>query len=126
LLEEINMKDETELLGRDKLAVLWTSPDRETALKMVFMYTRNSQKRGWWDAIRLIIWGPSAQLLAGDEELQLYIREMLDNQIEVVACKACTDMYGVSEKLGDLGVEVVYMGEPFTQMLKADWKVISV
>lgn len=28
---------------QDKLAVLWTSADREVALKMVFMYTYNSK-----------------------------------------------------------------------------------
>lgn len=120
------MKDDAVMKGLEKLAVLWTSPDREVALKMVFMYTRNSKKHGWWDAVRLIIWGPSAQLLAMDEELQLYVREMLDNEIEIVACKACADMYGVSDKLNKLGIEVKYMGEPLSQMLKSDWKVISI
>jgi len=120
------MKADIEMNGLEKLALLWTSPDREVALKMVFMYARNSKKLSWWDAVRLIIWGPSVQLLTMDEELQLYIKEMLDNGIEIVACKACADMYSASEKLSNLGIEVIYMGEPFTQMLKSDWKVISV
>jgi hypothetical protein len=120
------MKEYTEMKALDKIAVLWTSPEREVALKMVFMYTRNAKKHGWWDAVRLIIWGPSAWLLSKDEELQIYVKEMIDNEIEVVACKVCSDMYGVSEKLRGLGVEVVMMGEALTQMLKSDWKVISV
>jgi len=36
----------------------------------------------------------------------------------LLACKACSDSYGVSEGLEELGVEVKYMGEPFTQILK--------
>ena len=112
--------------GLDKLAVLWTSADREVALKMVFMYTRNSKKHGWWEVVRLIVWGPSAKLLATDEELQLYIQEMLESGIEIVACKGCSDLYGVSDTLRNLGIEVIYMGEPLTDMLKTDWKVITV
>lgn len=120
------MKEYEESDRQEKLAVLWASPDREVALKMVFMYTRNSKKNGWWDAVRLIIWGPSAQLLSKDEELQAYVKDMLENGIEVVACKACTDSYGVSDILSSIGVEVLYMGEPLTEILKSDWKVITV
>lgn len=119
----------TDYLSNDepeKLAVLWTSADRDVALKMVFMYTRNSLKYGWWNKVKLIIWGPSARLLANDQELQLYIREMLENKMEIVACKACTDSLGVSETLSDLGVEVLYMGEPFTDLLKSDWKLLTI
>ncbi|MCX7711435.1 MAG: DsrE family protein [Clostridia bacterium] len=120
------MKEYLEGNQLEKLAVLWTSPDREVALKMAFMYTRNSERYGWWDVVRLLVWGPSAKLLSEDEELQAYVREMLENNIEVIACKACADMYGVGEKLSSLGVEVVYIGESFTQMLKSDWKVITI
>lgn len=120
------MKEYPEANGMEKLAVLWTSPDREVALKMVFMYTRNSKKYGWWDAIRLIVWGPSAKLLSQDEELQAYVKDMLQNDIEVAACKACADSYGISDILSNIGVEVLYMGEPLTEILKSDWKVITI
>ncbi len=48
----------------EKLVVVWTGGDREVALKMVFMYSFNSKKRGWWNVVTLIVWGPSASLLA--------------------------------------------------------------
>lgn len=118
------MKDHSNSL--DKLAVLWTTSEREVALKMVFMYIRNAQKNGWWDVVRLIVWGPSAELLANDEELKIYIGEMLENNIEIAACKACTDRYGVSEILAEIGIEVLFIGEPFTDMLKTDWKVLTI
>ena len=44
----------------EELYVIWTSRDREVALKMVFMYTGNSKLKGWWKDVLLIVWGPSA------------------------------------------------------------------
>lgn len=108
-----------------KLAVLWTSGDRDVALKMVFMYTYNTKANGWWDTIHLIVWGPSSKLLSQDTELQEYVKKMMSVGVEVVACKACADSYGVSDKLESLGVVVKYMGEPLTKMLKSDWKVMT-
>jgi len=107
------------------LTVLWTSGDREVALKMVFMYTFNSKTKGWWDDVCLIVWGPSSKLLSEDKELQAGIVAMLKAGVEVVACKACTDGYGVSEILEGLGVEVKYMGQPLTHMLKQNSKLIT-
>jgi len=109
-----------------KLAVVWTSGDRDVAIKMVFMYTFNAKKRGWWKDIQFIVWGPSAKLLSEEKEIQDYIKKMKDTGIELVACKACADSYGVSDKLTELGVNVKYMGVPLTELLKSDkWKVVT-
>jgi hypothetical protein len=111
--------------SKDKLVVLWTSGDREVALKMVFMYTINSKLRGWWKDVTLIVWGPSAKLLSEDKELQNYIGGIKDSGVELLACKACTDEYGVTEALENMGIEVIYMGEPLTNFLKYDFKIIT-
>jgi hypothetical protein len=111
---------------QEKLLVLWTSPDREVALKMVFMYAFNSKLNGWWDDVCLIVWGPSAQLLAQDEELQDHVRKMMEKGVEVVACKACADSYSVSERLATMGIDVKYMGKPLTEMLKSGWTQITI
>lgn len=108
-----------------KLAIVWTSADREVALKMAFMYAYNAKKNGWWDKVKLVVWGPSAKLLAEDKDMQTQIYEMKTIGVELAACKACSDQYGVSETLENLGIEVIYMGEPLTDMLKSDWKVLT-
>ena len=41
---------------KKSLVVLWTSGDREVALKMVFMYTLNAKLKGWWEEVILIVW----------------------------------------------------------------------
>ncbi len=71
------------------------------------------------------MWGPSSKLLSVDEELQAAVAEMEEAGVELVACKACADSYGVSGKLEELGVEVKYMGAPLTEMLKGDWVVVT-
>ena len=109
----------------EKLFVLWSSGDREVATKMVFMYTLNAKRRGWWNDISLIVWGPSAKLVSEDKELQVKIKEMKDAGVELMACKACSDSYGVSDTLEELGIDVKYMGEPLTQLLKEDHKIIT-
>lgn len=117
------MKETIE--SNDKLAVLWASGDRDVAIKMVFMYTLNGKMRGWWDHISLVIWGPSSKLLSTDIELQDHIKKIMEVGVEVIACKACADSYGVTSELENLGIDVKYMGEPLTDYLKSDWKTIT-
>ena len=112
-------------MDKDSLVVLWTSGDREVALKMVFMYTLNAKLRGWWDEVTFIIWGPSSKLLSTDQELQQQIKKFKEEGIILEACKACADQYGVSSDLEDLGVDVKYMGEPLTDYIKGDTEVIT-
>ena len=115
-------KENTNL---NKLVVLWTSNDKEVATKMVFMYTLNAKIKEWWKEVCLIVWGPSAKLLSEDAELQKYIEKMKDAGVEIEACKACSDSYGVSSILEGFGIDVKYMGEPLTGYLKKGYKVIT-
>jgi hypothetical protein len=115
---------QSELKPEDKLAIIWTSGDREVALKMVFMYTFNAKKYGWWDDITLVVWGPSAKLLVEDQELQEYIHRIDSAGVTLKACKGCSDLYGVSEDLEALGIEVKYMGE-ITDYMKEGRHVLT-
>jgi len=106
----------------DRLVVVWSSGDKEVATKMALLYTLNAKRRGWWGDVTLIVWGPSAKLLTQERELQDRIGEMREAGVGLKACKACSDSYGTSESLEKLGVEVRYMGEPFTQILKDEYQ----
>lgn len=108
-----------------RLAVLWTSGDPEVATKVAFMYTLNAKKQGWFDEVTLIVWGPSAKLFSENAQLQGEVALMAEAGVEIVACKACADSYGVSDVLEGLGIEVKYMGQPLTEILKGDWKVLT-
>ncbi len=108
----------------DHLAVIWSSGDPAVAHKACLMYTHGAKRQSWFAEVRLIVWGPSADLLAQDTKLQAKIRAMIRDGICVEACKACADSYGVSEQLEALGVEVKYMGAPLTEMLKDGWRTL--
>lgn len=109
---------ETKIDGKEKLVIVWTSGDREVALKMVFMYTYNAKKYGWWKDITLLVWGPSSKLLSEDEELQDYVKEMDKIGVNLLACKGCADLYGVGDKLTELGITVKYTGTDLTEFIK--------
>lgn len=110
----------------DKLVILWTSGDPVTAEKMVFMYALNAVKRAWWHELTLIIWGASAGLVKENKMAQDHIEALIEAGVEVVACKACADSLEASEMLETLGVQVKYMGEPLTEYLKLDYKMLTI
>jgi hypothetical protein len=116
---------ETMANPSEKLVVLWSSGDREVALKMVFMYTFNAKRNDWWPDVTLIVWGPSAKLLSEDAELQGRVKALKEAGVVLEACKACSDLYGVSEKLQGLGIDVKYMGQPLTAYLKEGRHVVT-
>jgi hypothetical protein len=102
----------------DHLYILWTNADPVTAEKMVFMYAGNALKLGWWSRVTVIIWGATALLTAQDAAVRSQIEELRDYGVEFSACKACADQLGVTAELEALGVEVIYWGEPLTQLLR--------
>ena len=111
--------------AEDSLLIVWTSGDREVALKMVFMYAGNALKHGWWQEVTLLVWGPSQSLLAEDDRLQGRLAELKELGVRVVACKACADSYAVTERLEALGVEVFYTGELLTEWIGSGGFVVS-
>jgi hypothetical protein len=109
----------------NRLAVIWTSADPEVAHRVCFMYTDNAKKQKWFDEVTLIVWGPSARLLAGDKDLQAKIRGMLDNGVKIQACQACSDSYGVTEQLRKMGIDAKYMGKPLTDYIQQGWHILT-
>ena len=125
-LGSASISQESKISEPDKLLVVWTSGDKEVAKNMVFMYTYNAKLQGWWKTVRFLVWGASSKLLAEDKELQDYLKKMKEAGVELFACKACADIYGVADTLTGLGLDVKYMGVPLTEVLKkSDWRTIT-
>ena len=124
-LEFVKASGCNEKAADTKLAVLWTSGDADVAKNVCFMYTHAAKKAKWFDEVKLIVWGPSSRLLAGDKELQQQVKQMIADGVTLQACVKCADRYGVSEQLRTLGIEVRGMGRPLTEILKSDWKVLT-
>ena len=108
-----------------RLCVVWTSGDPEVALNVCFMYTLNAKRQGWFDVVHLVVWGPSAKLLAGSPKLQAEVKAMREAGVVVEACVACARTYGVDGALKGLGLDVKGMGKPLSDRLKENWKVLT-
>lgn len=109
-----------------KLHILWTSADPDTFFKMVAMYAFNAPKKGWWKEVSIIIWGGSTRLVGEHRAVQNRLKELAAAGVELRACRACAEQLGVAEILEGLGVEVAYMGEPLTELLKSDAKLLTI
>lgn len=110
----------------DELHILWTSGEKTTFDEMVYMYSLNAMKRGWWKSITLIIWGASAELTGNNKEVQRKLKELQAAGVYISACKACADNLSVSDLFEKEQIELKYWGNPLTELLKADVKMITI
>lgn len=108
-----------------KLLILWSSGDIEVAKKMVLLYSSVILPRDYWDEAHLMIWGPSAKLLAENKELQTMVKDVAKTGVALSTCVVCSDDYGVTETLESLGISATHTGELLTHALQNDWKVIT-
>jgi len=109
----------------NKLNILWTTDNRETVISMLSMYAINSRTHGWWEQVNVVIWGPSAKLVAEDTEIQALVKEMMDHGVTIEACKACSDLLCVTDQLSHQGIDVKYMGQALTDYLNSDEKLLT-
>ncbi|MFI3230215.1 MAG: DsrE family protein [bacterium] len=110
----------------EKLNILWTNDNPEIAHSMVFMYATNSKLNGWWEYVDIIIWGPTAKLVAEDKNIQEKIKMAQHVGVNMVACIACANQFGVVNDLQDLNINVKAMGEPLTELIKNDERLITI
>ncbi len=108
-----------------KLNVLWTTGEKDVALRMIFVYLLDAKANGWWDEINLIIWGPSAKLVGENRLIRQEIDLLLQSGITIEACQACTDSYKVTALLSSLGINVHFMGESLTEYLNSNDKLVT-
>jgi hypothetical protein len=111
---------------QDKLLILWTSNNKETAINMVFMYAENSMIKRWWEEVILLIWGSSSKLVSADKEVQDYIQSMQKEGVRIIACRQCAENFNVVEKLEKQNIEVFYTGEFLSDWLKLNNKIITI
>ncbi len=97
----------------------------EVAKKLILLYGSVALPRNYWDEVHIMVWGPSAKLLAENKELQMMVKKVQDTGVGFSCCVVCSDDYGVTNTLGSLGIEMTHTGERLTESLQNDWKVIT-
>lgn len=121
----ISSQTVNQVPANDKLVVLWTSDDPMVAERVALMYTHAAKTAGWFSEVTLIVWGPSAKLIAENIKLQEKLQAMQKDGVVIEACVACANAYGVVEDLKRLGYDVRGMGKPLTDYLKSGAKVLT-
>lgn len=109
-----------------KLSILWVNDNPDTAHSMVFMYAINGIQKGWWSEIDVIIWGPTAKLVAENKSIQEKINMAKFAGVNVIGCISCATQFGVVDELTSLNIELKPMGEPLTDILQKDEKLITI
>ena len=104
----------------NELLIVWSSGEKEVAKKLILLYGSVMLERNYWDKATIMIWGPSAKLLAEDKELQEQFEVVKKSGVIFNACVVCSDDYGVSEKLSSMGIELIHTGEMLTQALQSE------
>ena len=110
---------------KDKLIVIWSSGDRDVALKTAFMYTLNSKLHDWWKDVTLVVWGPSAELITKDNELQEYLEKMKEAGVDLGGRRIIKKKKSGLDKLRKMGIEVKKMSSVLTDYLKQGCTVIT-
>jgi hypothetical protein len=108
-----------------KLLIVWSTAEIEVAKKMVLLYGSVILPRGYWNEAHIMIWGPSAKLLAESVELQHMVTKVQETGVKFSCCVVCSDDYGVTDKLATLNIDMTHTGEMITSSLQSDWKVLT-
>ena len=109
----------------NKLLIVWSTSEIEVAKKMILLYGSVILPREYWDEAHIMIWGPSAKVLAENVALQVLVKQVQKTGVKFSCCVVCSDDYGVTEKLASLGIDMTHTGEMLTESLQSDWKVIT-
>jgi len=105
---------------KNKLLIVWSSGEVEVAKKLILLYGSVMLERKYWDEATIMVWGPSAKLLAESLDLQKQFKVVRDSGVKFNACVVCADDYGVSDTLEELGIKLTHTGEMLTESLQSD------
>jgi hypothetical protein len=111
---------------KTKLNILWTTGDPITGKFMVFMYANKALEVKWWESVEIILWGATVKLASEDKEIQECIKKSMANGVKISACRACARELGVEKEIENLGVNLDYMGQPLTKILKDNEKLLTI
>ena len=82
------------------------------------MYALNALKHSWLEEVKLIFFGPAEALLLNHAELQQMLKEYQLMEESAVACKFIARRDGTENAIAALGVEVEYVGELISGLIR--------
>ena len=101
----------------DRLCLIISSGDRDV-IKTALQYARRTVTEKFMKDLRLFFFGPSERIVAHDVDLQDFVKRFRDTGKEIMACKWCSDDYGVTETLETMGIQVEYIGAYVSEAMR--------
>jgi hypothetical protein len=114
--------------GSGNVIILIQSADPELIWHGI-QYAERAIKNKWMDDVRIIIWGPAQKTICGlpdDHEIIKkfkLIQSYGGKSSQIWACKACSDRYGVTDKILKLGFESLHTGIATSYMIKLGYRI---
>ncbi len=102
-----------------KLLIVISSGDSEK-VQAGLMFADNAGREGWMDDVRVVFFGPSERLLLEDENVRRAAREIARAR-KTQACRIFAELDDSITQLEGLGLEVVYVGEVISGLIKAGY-----
>jgi len=100
------------------ITILWTSGDRNVFVESIKPYCENCFTNKAHEKLSLMAWGPSVCLLAEDEDLQKELESLIQKGLDVKASNRLADKYGCTDRLREMGAEIVNINDLLTEFLK--------
>lgn len=101
----------------DKVLIIISTAEAEKA-QTGMMYALNALKKGWMKDVKLILFGPSENLILKDKEMQDFLKQYLELTEKVVACKFIADRDNTTAQIEASGIKVEYVGEMISDLIK--------
>ncbi len=109
------------------LHILWTNDNILTAEFMVFMYATNSLRKKFWEEVHILVWGATTKLLAENAQIQELVKTFIAEGGSISACRACAEKLDkVAELEAIEGLDLFYVGEHFTKIIKDGEKLLTI
>ena len=108
-----------------KLTILWTSGERDVALKVVLRYIETELEAKHWPSIELIIWGPSVRLAMDDDAIREKLISLQEHGLLTKACIVCAEEYEVTERLQGANIAVDFVCEDLTHIIQSQHPFVS-
>lgn len=100
-----------------KIVVIIATADPNKA-EAGMMYAVNSLKYDWMEDVKLIFFGPAEKALLEDPDMQELLLEFHRQDRQAIACKFLAERDGNGADLGDLGLDVQYVGSMISDYIK--------
>lgn len=114
--------------GSGNVVVLIQNRDAE-AIYFGLLYALRSATNHWMDNVKVVFWGPAEKTISGlppeSDQIKLLkeIQALGGKTGAVWACKACSDKYGITQQMLDLGFEVFHTGETVSYLMKMGYHI---